>query len=150
MLSGPKCRCSPAFRPNTGTARAPSDLVLLTDICNVAFRQRTSSLDVTMGPARRTAKAWFGSAPTDLLAHHVGADIRTSGPEYNCRPLSDDPDASWECTGSLSVLGDESPLVGESTDCATEDAARQQAALTMLHEYESRYCRLLQSGRNAV
>lgn len=100
--------------------------------------------------ACRTAKAWFGSLPVDLLVHHVGVDICLLGPEYHCRPLSDDPDALWECTGSLGLLGDEAVLRSESVDCATEDAARQQAALALLQEYERRYSRLMQSGQNLL
>lgn len=82
----------------------------------------------------------------DLLTQHVPAAICTSGPDFQSQAMSDDPDASWECAAAVSVAGDGRPLVAEVSDCPSQEAARQQAALALLRCFQSRFCQILQPG----
>ena len=85
-----------------------------------------------------------------MLTQHIPAAICTSGPDFRCQAMSDDPDAAWECTAAVDVAGDGQPLIAEVSDCPSQDAARQHAALALLHAFQSRFCQILQQGWSTV
>ena len=95
-------------------------------------------------------RGWNGVSPTDLLTQHLPAAICTSGPDFQCQAMSDDPDASWESTAAVSVAGDCQPLAAEVADCPSQEAARQQAALALLRGFQARFCQVLQPGWSTV
>ena len=86
----------------------------------------------------RNAKAWIGMLPDKMLETLIRPEIATTGPLLECHTDG----AQWQCSGLLTLLGDEAPLTAAAENCPSDDTARQQVALQLLHQYQARLLQL--------
>lgn len=90
------------------------------------------------------AKAWPGANPTALLETAVQPGMCSCPISFNCELHHGS--ALYRCLGSLQLLGDDLPLTAAVEGCSSEASAIQQAALSILHQYQSRVLRLFHAG----
>ena len=88
----------------------------------------------------RNAKGWLGTLPSKMLETLVRPEVAYNGPQLDCQLQTNG--MCWKCSGSLTFVGDDTPLNAAVENCPSDETAREEVALQLLHQYQTRFLQL--------
>ena len=92
----------------------------------------------------RNVKGWLGSLPSKILDTLVRPEVASNSLQIESQLQADG--SHWQCSGTLTLIGDDNPLSAAAVNCPSEETAREQVALQLLHQFQTRFLQFFPAG----